>query len=91
MLGEFWYKTCEKLGARKADDFKRRIMNSVIKVVEEKEILNKASELKCKFRKKFSFVDCHVLALSEKFNGIIITTDSSFKDLEEFKVVYLEV
>lgn len=91
ILGEFWYKTCEKLGAKKAEDFLTRICTSNIVIVEESEIYNRAAFFKCKYRDKFSFVDCHVLALAELTKGTIITTDSNFKDLKEFKIAYIKV
>jgi len=91
ILGEFWYKTCEKLGTKKAEDFLTRICTSNILIAEESKIYNRAAFFKCKYRDKFSFVDCHVLALAELTEGTIITTDSNFKDLKEFKVIYIEV
>jgi len=76
---------------KKAEDFLTRIYNSNIVIVEESKIYNRAAFFKCKYRDKFSFIDCHVLALAELTEGTIIATDSNFKDLKEFKVTYIEV
>ena len=91
VLGEFWYKTCQVLGKDVADDFYRRIRASNIVIVGEDEVLMEAARLKCAYRDKLSFVDCHVLALANSLGGKIITTDPAFKEIRGVEVVYIEV
>jgi len=90
LLCEFWYKTCEKLGKDAANDFYERIITSEIQVVDKLETAKVAAELKCKYRKQFSFVDCHALSLAKLYSGKLVTTDSAFKNVDEVEVIYIK-
>lgn len=59
-------------------------------MVDKLETAKVAAELKCKYRKQFSFVDCHALSLAKLYSGKLVTTDSAFKNVDEVEVIYIK-
>lgn len=74
-LGEVYYDSCRVSGEKKADELFEDIAQLPIQVVWEldEDLLKMAG--KYKSQHKISFADSFVLALAEKENAIVISTD----------------
>lgn len=91
-LIEIYYKTEEKLGKETAITWFNRIAYSkdlTISPINLKLSL-RAGEIKAKYKKLISIVDAVIIALAEKENATLITTDKRLKEVEEVKVKIYE-
>lgn len=85
-LTELQYKMCQTVGAKAAEAAGRRIQGSRIRLVRCSPFLDLAWRLKCRYRGRFSLVDCVNLAVAQVNPSRILTTDSAFQDLREPRV-----
>jgi len=82
-LGEFYYKTCQKLGRQTADTRFNLILDTNIVIVEDAELNRLAGLEKCRREHDLSFADCYALALTKRVRGILLTTDSELAKSRE--------
>ena len=83
VIYEYQYKICQKLGKNIALARGTSIQESEISVIPISELGTTAWLIKCKYGNRFSIVDCFILALAKQVNATILTTDSSFQNLED--------
>ncbi|OYT52987.1 MAG: hypothetical protein B6U76_09090 [Desulfurococcales archaeon ex4484_217_2] len=89
---EIYYKTEEKLGEETAITWFNRIAYSKDLTISpiNLELSLRAGEIKAKYKKLISIVDAVIIALAEKENATLITTDKRLKEVKEVKVKIYE-
>jgi len=91
-LGEFYYKTIEKLGLETAETWYFRVLNSDVNVLNvDAEMAKEAGRWKSKYMRILSFADCFALALAARSKSTLLTTDKDFQQVKEIKSEYFPV
>ena len=91
-LAEFYYKTAEKLGIDTADIRYEAIRASPIKQVPVKgELTKEAARIKLRYRGRVSLADAFLIALTQMIGGIVLTTDSTIKEILRNKCRLFEI
>lgn len=85
-LTEFQYKVCQIRGRKAAEVEGERIRSSPLRVVHSSPFLDMAWRFKCRYRGRFSLVDCVLLAVAQVHSCRILTTDSAFENLRNPRV-----
>ena len=85
-LTELQYKVCQSAGTRDAETEGRRIHASRLRVVRSGPFLDQAWRFKCRYRQRFSLVDCVNLAVAQVNPSRILTTDGAYEGLREPRV-----
>ncbi len=91
-LIEIYYKTEEKLGKQTAITWFNRIAYSKDLTISpiDLELSLRAGKVKAKYKKLISIVDAVIIALAEKENATLTTTDKRLKEIKEVKVKIYE-
>jgi predicted nucleic acid-binding protein len=80
-LGEIYYITIRKVGAKSAEEFLEQFQTLYIRMVPASwDIIASASEVKAKYA--ISYADCFVVASALKHNATVVTGDPEFKNVE---------
>lgn len=91
-LAEFYYKTAEKLGIDTADIRYEAIRASPIKQISVKgELTKEAARIKLRYRGRVSLADAFLIALTQIVGGIVLTTDSTIKEILRSKCKLFEI
>jgi predicted nucleic acid-binding protein len=85
-LTELQYKVCETKGTREAEVDGRTLRASRLRIVRSGPFLDGAWRLKCRYRQRFSLVDCVNLAVAQVNPSRILTTDGAYDGLREPRV-----
>jgi len=85
-LAEFQYKVCQSVGRREAERDGKRIQESRLRVIRNSPFLDMAWRFKCRYRQRFSLVDCANLAVAQVNPSRLLTTDGAFDGLHEPRV-----
>ena len=85
-ITEFQYKVCQSLGVKAAEHEGKRIRTSALRLVRNSPYLDLAWRFKCRYRQRFSLVDCANLAVAQVNPSRLLTTDGAFDGLHEPRV-----
>jgi predicted nucleic acid-binding protein len=88
-LAEFYYKTAEKKGIGTAEVWYLQVRASRIKVVAPDEQITRASALWKVKKRELSLADCFALATKECVAQVLLTTDSTIKDVSGREAVLI--
>lgn len=83
---ELQYRLCQTVGAKAAEVEGKRIRNSRLRLVRNSPYLDFAWRFKCRYRSRFSLVDCVLLSVAQIHSARIVTTDTAFEGLREPRV-----
>jgi predicted nucleic acid-binding protein len=89
-LSEFYYKTCQTLGRDVATLWSKQLSERMHVVETDSDLSLSAGLEKCR-NNRLSLADCYALALTKRFSGTLLTTDSELAKDKESKVRYFEV
>jgi len=89
-LAEYYYKTCESLGAGTAA-LRFRQTSALLKTVEtDEDLALRAGVTKCQ-RRTLSLADCFALSLARRSSGILLTTDRELAKVKDVDVRLFEL
>lgn len=89
-LSEYYYKTCQKLGADVAL-LRYQQSRTILTPIETDADLGEAAGMeKCR-RGALSLADCFALALTRRLGGLLLTTDSELKRSNDVEVRHFEI
>jgi predicted nucleic acid-binding protein len=85
-LGEYYYKTCRKLGRETADVRYHMLRASSLLIADDEPLTRLAALEKCRQRLDISFADCFALALAKRENATLLTTDRELYKTRDVQV-----
>jgi hypothetical protein len=90
-LTEFYYRTCQTLGAQIAK-LRYHQCRQVLEIIETSSSLSlQAGEEKCHGRETFSLADCFAIAATRNLRGTLLTTDPELSKIKDVDVRTFEV
>jgi predicted nucleic acid-binding protein len=89
-LAEFYYKTCQSLGREVATLWSTQLSERMRVVETNPELSLAAGVHKCK-NNRLSLADSFALALTDRVNGTLLTTDRELARNKESRVRFFEV
>lgn len=85
-LGEYYYKTCQKLGRETADARYHMLRASKLLIANDELLTRSAALEKCRQQLDLSFADCFALALAKRESAVLLTTDRELNKTKDVKV-----